>query len=119
MSPRSVLFASFLLGSFSMVPAIAQDSSMSFFVTSQGPGDGANLGGLEGADAHCTGLAEAAGVTGKSWAAYLSTGDTNARDRIGAGPWVNAKGEIIAENVEALHSDQNALTKETALNKKR
>src|SRR5690606_19211909 len=67
---------------------------MSFFVTSRGLGDGANLGGLAGADAHCASLAEAAGVTGKSWAAYLSTDDANARDRIGAGPWVNAKGEI-------------------------
>lgn len=88
---------------------------MSFFVTSQGLGDGANLGGLEGADAHCTSLAEAAGVSGKTWAAYLSTSDTDARDRIGTGPWVNAKGETIAERVAELHSDQNALNKETAL----
>lgn len=113
-----VLFASFLLGCVGIIPAIAQDSPMSFFVTSQGPGDGANLGGLEGADAHCTSLAEAAGVTGKTWAAYLSTSETNARDRIGTGPWVNAKGETVAESVDALHSEQNALTKETALNEK-
>ncbi|RIK88818.1 MAG: hypothetical protein DCC69_01615 [Hyphomicrobiales bacterium] len=96
----------------------AQDASMSFFVTSQGPGDGANLGGLEGADAHCASLAEAAGITGKSWAAYLSTGDTNARDRIGTGPWVNARGETIAASVEELHGDGNRITKETALDEK-
>lgn len=95
--------------------AIAQDNSTSFFVTSQGPGDGANLGGLEGADAHCASLAEAAGITGKSWAAYLSTSEVNARDRIGAGPWVNAKGETIATSIDDLHSDQNKITKETAL----
>ena len=96
----------------------AQDASMSFFVTSQGLGDGANLGGLEGADAHCTSLAEAAGITGKSWAAYLSSSDTHARDRIGAGPWVNANGVTIATSVEDLHSDQNKISKETALNEK-
>lgn len=93
----------------------AQESEMSFFVTSAGPGDGANLGGLQGADAHCTELAEAAGVTGKTWAAYLSTSEGNARDRIGEGPWVNANGETIAESVDQLHSDQNAISKETAL----
>ena len=74
--------------------AAAQDSTMSFFITSEGPGDGANLGGLDGADAHCTNLAEAAGVSGKTWRAYLSTnaegGGVNARDRIGDGPWYNA-----------------------------
>lgn len=110
--------ASFLLTAAGAHIASAQDGTMSFFVTSQGPGKGANLGGLEGADAHCASLAEAAGVTGKTWAAYLSTGDSNARDRIGSGPWVNAKGQTIAASVEALHSDQNGLTKETALNEK-
>ena len=98
MKPIAILFATTLLCSVGPLPAIAQDGSMSFFVTSQGPGDGANLGGLEGADAHCAGLAEAAGVTGKSWAAYLSGNGTDARDRIGTGPWVNAKGETIAES---------------------
>ena len=63
-------------------------------------------------------VAEAAGVSGKTWAAYLSTGDTNARDRIGAGPWVNAKGETIAENVDSLHGEANSISKETALNEK-
>lgn len=96
--------------------AIGQDAApMSFFVTSVGLGDGANLGGLEGADAHCTQLAEAAGATGQTWVAYLSAEGTNARDRIGAGPWVNAAGATIATDVDNLHSDQNNITKETAL----
>src|SRR5690606_12075410 len=73
------------------------------------------LGGLEGADAHCASLAEAAGVTGKRWAAYLSASGVNARDRIGSGPWVNAAGTVIAESVEALHGDANGITKETAI----
>lgn len=98
-----------------MSVASAQDTSMSFFITSQGPGNGANLGGLDGADAHCQSLAEAAGSSGKTWRAYLSTSDTDARDRIGAGPWFNAKGEKIADDVASLHSDANAISKETAL----
>ena len=97
--------------------ADAQD--MSFFLTSNGPGDGANLGGLEGADAHCTMLAEAAGVSGKTWRAYLSTtgGDepVNARDRIGDGPWVNANGVQVASDVDDLHSDNNKLSKENSV----
>jgi hypothetical protein len=96
----------------------AQDTTMSFFVTSVNPGKGGDLGGLEGADAYCASLAEAAGVTGKTWAAYLSTSSVNARDRIGGGPWHNAKGELIAENPEALHSAANAISKATALNEK-
>lgn len=99
-------------------PALAQDKSMSFFVTSQGSGKGADLGGLAGADAHCASLAEAAGVKGKTWHAYLSTSDTDARDRIGKGPWFNAKGEKIADDVASLHSDANNLTKQTALDEK-
>jgi len=95
--------------------ASAQDNSMSFFVTSQGLGKGANLGGLAGADAQCQQLAEAAGTTGKTWRAYLSTSDTNARDRIGNGPWYNAKGEKIADDVTSLHSDANGVSKQTAL----
>ncbi|MER9375591.1 hypothetical protein [Mesorhizobium sp. M0491] len=98
--------------------AYSQDAKMSFFVTSVGSGKGADLGGLKGADAHCASLAEAAGVTGKSWAAYLSTSDTDARDRIGKGPWVNAKGIKIADDVASLHSDANGITKQTALNEK-
>src|SRR5262245_15488085 len=97
----------------------AQDTTMSFFVTSVGPGDGANLAGLEGADAHCQKLAEAAGVTGpKVWRAYLSTDEVNAKDRIGSGPWFNAKGEKIADDVTSLHSDANGITKQTALDEK-
>ncbi|KQU91269.1 hypothetical protein ASD99_22445 [Mesorhizobium sp. Root695] len=98
--------------------AYSQDATMSFFVTSAGSGKGADLGGLKGADAHCASLAEAAGVTGKTWAAYLSTSDTDARDRIGKGPWVNAKGVKIADDVASLHSDANGITKQTALNEK-
>lgn len=98
--------------------AQAQDTGMSFFVTSQNPGSRGNLGGLSGADAHCAALAEAAGVTGKTWRAYLSTSTENARDRIGAGPWVNAAGVTIADGVDALHGPDNALTKDTALNEK-
>ncbi len=95
----------------------AAQEGMSFFVTSQNPGNGGNFGGLAGADAHCASLAEAAGVSGRSWAAYLSTSTENARDRIGAGPWVNAAGVVIAESVEALHG-QNNIGKETALNER-
>jgi len=97
-------------------PAIAQDATtMTFFVTSVGAGDGANLGGLEGADAHCAKLAEAAGSTGKTWKAYLSAEGVNAKDRIGAGPWQNFKGDVIATDVANLHSADNKLTKATAL----
>lgn len=98
--------------------ANAQDSDMSFFLTSVGPGDGANLGGLAGADAHCQSLAEAAGAGHKTWRAYLSTtGEdaVNARDRIGSGPWVNANGVQVAADVEDLHSDNNKLSKENSI----
>ncbi|MFK0273218.1 hypothetical protein ACIQUG_06065 [Ensifer sp. NPDC090286] len=98
--------------------AYAQDTSMSFFVTSANPGKGGDLGGLQGADAYCDTLAKAAGSTGKSWKAYLSTDAENAKDRIGTGPWYNAKGEKIADDVASLHSDSNNLTKQTALNEK-
>lgn len=99
---------------------------MSFFVTSSGLGKGGNLGGLEGADRHCQSLAESAGAGKRTWHAYLSTQgasftDTSvvhARDRIGAGPWRNAKGVVIATNVADLHSDHNKLNKETALDEK-
>jgi hypothetical protein len=97
---------------------------MSFFITSVGVGDGANLGGLAGADRHCTALAEAAGVRGKTWRAYLSAAAANgqpavhAKDRIGSGPWFNAKGEKVAENVADLHSDNNKLGKQGSLNEK-
>jgi len=98
------------------LPAVhAQDAKMSFFITSQGPGEGAKLGGLEGADAHCQSLAEAAGAGGKTWRAYLSAGSVNARDRIGKGPWHNAKGEMIAKDLDELHGDANKIGKETGL----
>lgn len=102
----------------------AQQSNMSFFVTSAGKGDGANLGGLDGADAHCAALAKAAGSTKQQWRAYLSTtmpgGDAgvNARDRIGKGPWTNSKGVVVASSVDNLHSDTANLTKATIVTEK-
>jgi len=101
--------------------ALAQQNAMSFFVTSVGPGKGADLGGLAGADTHCQSLAAAAGAGSKTWRAYLSTqgaGAVNARDRIGAGPWSNAKGEVVAKSVDDLHGASNNLTKQTALTEK-
>jgi hypothetical protein len=100
------------------LPAVAQEAKMSFFVTSAGSGDGANLGGLEGADAICQKLAEAAGSSGQTWRAYLSAEGVNAKDRIGDGPWFNAKGVEIAKDVASLHSDANAISKDTALTEK-
>jgi hypothetical protein len=94
---------------------------MSFFITSAGPGNGANLGGLAGADAHCRTLAEAAGVAGRTWRAYLSASASggqpavNARDRIGRGPWYNAKGVMVARDVAHLHGDSTGLGKEASL----
>jgi hypothetical protein len=103
---------------------MAQDGSLSFFITSQGSGDGANLGGLAGADAHCQKLAAAAGAGNRTWRAYLSASAAdgkpavNAKDRIGSGPWFNAKGVKVAENVADLHSDKNKLSKENSLTEK-
>lgn len=93
------------------------DASMSFFITSVGPGNGADLGGLEGADQHCQMLAEEAGAGDKTWRAYLSTNDpvVNARDRIGEGPWYNANGMMVAEDVDDLHSEENNLSKENSI----
>jgi hypothetical protein len=102
----------------------AQTAGMTFFVTSAGSGKGADLGGIAGADAICQSLAQAAGAGGKTWRAYLSTqavgGATavNARDRIGAGPWQNAKGVIVATNLADLHGAAANLTKQTAVNEK-
>jgi hypothetical protein len=101
--------------------ATQADPRMSFFITSVGTGNGANLGGLAGADAQCQNLAKAAGAGNKQWRAYLSTqgpNAVNAKDRIGPGPWFNAKGVQIAANVAELHSDKNNLTKETQLTEK-
>jgi hypothetical protein len=93
----------------------AQDTGLGFFITSAGPGDGANLGGLKGADAHCQALARSAGAGGRTWRAYLSSNAENARDRIGNGPWYNAKGALIARDLAALHGDANAIDKQTGL----
>jgi hypothetical protein len=125
----------FLISAGVTAPAHAQDkkakaakkggpADMTFFVTSAGSGKGADLGGLEGADAHCNALAKAAGSKRTSWKAYLSTTGSgnatgvNARERIGKGPWRNAKGVVVASNVEQLHSDKANITKETALTEK-
>ena len=101
-------------------------ADMTFFLTSVGPGKGGDLGGLEGADRHCQSLAQAAGAGHRTWRAYLSTqapkladpSFVNARDRIGTGPWQNAKGEVIARNVEDLHSASSNLNRQTALDEK-
>jgi hypothetical protein len=100
---------------------MAQQANMSFFVTSHGPGKGADLGGLAGADKHCQDLAASVGAGGKSWHAYLSTqgaGAVNARDRIGKGPWMNAKGETIAKSVDDLHGTDANISKQTTLTEK-
>ncbi|HLB36179.1 MAG TPA: hypothetical protein VJL31_06395 [Gemmatimonadales bacterium] len=119
--PLAVIASLLVLGA---AQAPQQAQRMSFFITSAGPGDGANLGGLEGADRHCQQLAQAAGVGDRTWRAYLSTQASggqpavNARDRIGAGPWYNAKGVQVAANVADLHSDNNKLGKENSLTEK-
>lgn len=119
MSRAALLLAGLMLIAAQALPA--QENPMSFFITSAGPGDGANLGGLEGADAHCQTLAADAGAGDLEWRAYLSTIDdagattVHARDRIGSGPWYNAEGVMIAENVADLHGESNNLTKQTVL----
>jgi hypothetical protein len=103
--------------------ALAQASAMTFFVTSAGSGKGADFGGIAGADKHCQDLAAAAGAGGKTWHAYLSTqaaggaAAVNAKDRIGKGPWQNAKGVVVAKDVAELHGNNN-LTKQSALTEK-
>ena len=113
-----------LFASLAAAPAQAQSGNTTFFVTSAGPGKGADLGGIEGADKQCAALATAAGATAKTWHAYLSTQAAdgkpavNARDRIGKGPWQNSKGVVIAKDVADLHSASNNLNKQTALSEK-
>ena len=110
-----------VLALLGIAPVAAQQADMTFFITSAGPGKGADLGGLAGADAHCQKLAEAAGVSGKTWRAYLSTqgsGAVNAKDRIGKGPWQNYKGLVVATSVEDLHGDNNKLNKENSVSEK-
>ena len=122
-----IVAAAIAIATVGAADAAAQGSSsqggrMSFFITSAGPGAGANLGGLAGADAHCQKLAAAAGAGGRTWRAYLSGTDggkpVNARDRIGAGPWFNAKGVKVADTVADLHSDNNTLSKENSITEK-
>jgi hypothetical protein len=117
----SIVGSLMLLGLGGAASAHAQQSDMTFFITSAGSGKGADLGGLAGADKHCQMLAQAVGAGGKTWHAYLSTqgaGAVNARDRIGSGGWQNAKGTVIAKNLTELHSASNNITKQTALNEK-
>jgi hypothetical protein len=104
-------------------PAAAQQANMTFFISSTNPGKGADFGGIEGADRHCQALATAVGAGNRTWRAYLSTTATgmgnaiHARDRIGRGPWLNARGEVIAGSVAELHGN-NKLSKQTALNER-
>ena len=121
---KTIIGLGMLLGLFGAAGvAEAQQSNMSFFVTSTNSGKGANYGGLAGADQHCQALAAAAGAGGKTWRAYLSASASgsspavNAKDRIGKGPWQNAKGVAIAKDVSELHGTNN-LTKQTALTEK-
>ena len=128
MNPARILSAALMICTCFASPAPAQQAqpanSMSFFVTSAGPGKGGNLGGLLGADRHCQMLATAAGAGAKTWHAYLSENGSaghptiNARDRIGVGPWYNAKGVMIASSVADLHSDNNKISKQAALTEK-
>jgi hypothetical protein len=123
---RCSLAVAMLVGIAGAPPMRAQNAApnMSFFITSVGSGEGANLEGVVGADAHCESLANAVGAGAKTWRAYLSTNaaggqpQVNARDRIGTGPWFNAKGVQVAANVADLHSDNNKINKENALTEK-
>ncbi len=128
MRQKLVLSAAIVLSAVLTTPAVygqgqapaAPPAPMSFFITSAGSGDGANLGGLAGADKICQTLGAAAGQGNRTWRAYLSQAaagnlpPVNARSRIGTGPWFNAKGQLIAANVEDLHADRNNIRKPTA-----
>lgn len=115
------LALTFTLAAAGVTFTSAQGASTTFFITSKGPGNGANLGGLAGADKHCQALAQAAGAGNHVWRAYLSAAPADgqpkvdARDRIGSGPWHNAKGVVVADSVAALHSDANKLSKDHSL----
>jgi hypothetical protein len=127
-APMNRLIMAFTVLTFTLLGAddiLAQaNPQASFFITSAGPGNGANLGGLAGSDRHCQTLAAAVGLGQKTWRAYLSATASgnqpavNARDRIGAGPWFNVKGVKVADSVENLHSDANNLGKENSLSEK-
>jgi hypothetical protein len=116
----------FVSCSIAQSPQMGAGKEMTFFITSVGVGKGADLGGIEGADQHCQSLAKAAGAGSRTWRSYLSTQGTalndpkvvHARDRIGSGPWHNAKGVMVANGVDDLHSAKSNLTKETALDEK-
>src|SRR3954453_17296320 len=119
-----LVLAATSLALFAASSAPARSADTSFFLTSAGPGKGGDLGGIEGADRHCQTLAQAAGAGAKTFHAYLSTQAAdgkpavNARDRIGKGPWQNAKGVVIAKDVAELHGASNNLSKQTALTEK-
>ena len=118
---RLALIACTAVAAIGLAGAQAQQNAMTFFITSNGPGKGGDLGGIEGADRHCQTLAQAAGAGGKTWKAYLSTqgaNAVNAKDRIGRGPWQNAKGTVIAKDLADLHGASNNLNKDTALSEK-
>ena len=125
-APAAALAIVATLGVAACATQASLQSDMTFFVTSAGIGKGGDMGGLAGADKHCETLAQAAGAGNRTWRAYLSTqspawnqpGAVDARDRIGTGPWQNAKGVVIARNVDDLHSPNNSLNKETALDEK-
>lgn len=122
----ALLASAAILGACAPMPSTSQHpmSPMSFFVTSANPGKGADLGGLAGADAYCQALATSANAGGKNWRAYLSAPASgaspavNARERIGRGPWQNAKGVVVATSVDNLHSADNQLTKQNSLTEK-
>jgi len=122
--PISLTLAATSLALLALSAAPARSADTTFFLTSNGPGKGGDLGGIEGADKHCQTLAQAAGAGARVFHAYLSTQGidgkpaVNARDRIGKGPWQNAKGVVIAKDVAELHSASNNLTKQTALSEK-
>lgn len=124
MTRHSLVLLGLALAAAPPLSAQGPDPKMNFFVTSIGSGDGANLGGLAGADSHCTELAAAVGATSLTWHAYLSATATdsspavNARDRIGTGPWYNQAGVRIAGTVEELHGEENNLTKQTVITEK-
>ena len=118
---RLTLMACAAVAAIGMTGIAQSQNAMTFFITSTSMGKGGDLGGLAGADKHCQDLAQTSGAGGKTWHAYLSTqgtGAVNAKDRIGKGPWMNAKGAVVAKDVADLHSANNNLTKQTALTEK-
>lgn len=120
MRPSTLIASVFAAGLVAACASMPQDPPMSFFITSANPGQGGNLGGVAGADAWCQKLATAAGAGSRTWHAYLSAENppTNARDRIGQGPWYNAKGVLIASNLDELHGAANKINRQTGLNEK-